>query len=150
MTSATIRSASTKDWPTLERLLRDANLPADDIDAGHAEQFLVAENSDATPPAISGLIGLQSFGRTGLLRSLVVHADQRGAGTGRRLVAALEKKAGAAGITDLWLLTIDAEVFFWKLDYRIAERSEAPDSIKSTQEYKSLCPGSAHLMHKKL
>lgn len=150
MTGATIRNARADDWPALERLLLDANLPASDLDAGHAKEFLVAENAAVTPPAMHGAIGLQTFGRTGLLRSLVVHTDRRGAGTGRQLVAALEKKAKAAGITDLWLLTIDAEVFFWKMDYRIAERDEAPEPIRGTQEFTSLCPGSAHLMHKKL
>lgn len=150
MTSANIREARPKDWPAVERLLQDAGLPVDDLDAGHLDHFLVALDTVATPPSVNGAIGLQVFGSAGLLRSLVVDPGRRASGIGRQLVEALEEHALAAGLADLWLLTIDAEVFFWKLDYRIVERSKAPASIQNTREFTSLCPGSAHLMHKQL
>ena len=41
----------------------------------------------------AGVIGLESFGTVGLLRSLVVSADARADGIGRQLVAALEALA---------------------------------------------------------
>jgi amino-acid N-acetyltransferase len=150
VTSANIRKAQAKDWPAIENLLKGAGLPSDDLDANRLEHFLVALDTVSTPPSVSGAIGLQAFGSTGLLRSLVIDAGHRGAGIGRQLVKALEDQALAAGLTDLWLLTIDAEVFFWKLDYRIVERSKAPASIRGTREFTTLCPGSAHLMHKQL
>lgn len=150
MTSANIRKAQAKDWPSIEVLLQAAGLPSDDLDERHLEGFLVALDTVSTPPSVSGAIGLQAFGSTGLLRSLVVDPGHRDAGIARQLVKALEDQALAAGLTDLWLLTIDAEVFFWKLDYRIVERSKAPASIRATREFASLCPGTAHLMHKQL
>ena len=150
MTSANIRQAQAKDWPAIESLLKAAGLPSDDLGADRLEHFLVALDTVSTPPSVSGAIGLQAFGSTGLLRSLVVDAGHRDAGIGRQLVQALEDQALADGLTDLWLLTIDAEVFFWKLDYRIVERTKAPASIRGTREFTSLCPGSAHLMHKQL
>jgi amino-acid N-acetyltransferase len=150
VTSANIRKAQAKDWPAVERLLQDAGLPVDDLDAGSLDEFLVALDTVATPPAVNGVIGLQAFGSAGLLRSLVVDAGSRASGIGRQLVEALEERALAAGLTGLWLLTIDAEVFFWKLDYRIVERGKAPASIRGTREFTSLCPGSAHLMYKQL
>src|SRR5690606_9873621 len=64
--------------------------------------------SRSIPPpshrASPGVIGLESFDRTGLLRSLAVDPASRGAGIGAELVAALEGQASDAGITDLWLL----------------------------------------------
>lgn len=146
----TIRQALESDWPAIQRLLTEAGLPADDLDAQSLDGFLVAADPAAPSPGVAGVIGLQAFGHTGLLRSLVVGTGSRGAGLGAELVAALEEQASAAGVTDLWLLTMDAEVFFWKLDYRIVERDGAPDVIRATREFTSLCPGSAHLMHKAL
>ncbi|MGH8194004.1 MAG: arsenic resistance N-acetyltransferase ArsN2 [Woeseiaceae bacterium] len=148
--TATIRKAREKDWPALKRLLLQAKLPLADLSGDQLQQFLVAEDRQAMPPTIDGLIGLQTFGHDGLLRSLVVHAGQRGSGIGRRLVMALEENASAAGVAEIWLLTIDAEVFFWKLGYRIADRGEAPETIRATAEFANLCPESAHLMHKTL
>lgn len=148
--SGTIRAAGERDWPAIQRLLAEAGLPADDLDAASLDGFLVACDPAAPPPGIAGVIGLQAFGRTGLLRSLAVEPGSRGAGIGAELVAALEEQASAAGVTDLWLLTIDAEVFFWKLDYRIVDRGTAPEVIRSTPEFTGLCPASAHLMHKAL
>lgn len=148
--SGTIRQARDSDWPAIQRLLAEAGLPADDLDAQSLDGFLVASDPAAPPPGVTGVIGLQTFGHTGLLRSLVVGSASRGSGIGAELVAALEEQASVAGVTDLWLLTIDAEVFFWKLDYRIVERDGAPDAIRTTPEFTSLCPRSAHLMHKSL
>lgn len=147
---ASIRTAREEDWPAIRHLLAEAGLPSDDLDAAATGGFLVAQDPAAPPPGVAGVIGLQVFGRCGLLRSLVVAADRRGSGLGSELVAALEEQASDAGVTDLWLLTIDAEVFFWKLDYRIVERSAAPEPIRGTAEFTSLCPSSAHLMHKAL
>jgi amino-acid N-acetyltransferase len=148
--TATIRKARASDWPAVKRLLLQAKLPVEDLAQDRLQEFLVAEDVQAMPPVINGSVGLQTFGRDGLLRSLVVHAGQRGAGIGRRLVMALEENASDAGVAEIWLLTIDAEVFFWKLGYRIADRSEAPDAIRATAEFTNLCPDSAHLMHKEL
>jgi hypothetical protein len=47
-------------------------------------------------------------------------------------------------------LTIDAEKFFARLGYRTMARSDAPAAIQSTDEFSSLCPGSAVLMQKRL
>ncbi|HZD51437.1 MAG TPA: arsenic resistance N-acetyltransferase ArsN2 [Woeseiaceae bacterium] len=150
MKGGTIRAATERDWPAVERLLTEANLPLDDLDAGKLQGFLVAFDPAAPPPGVTGVIGLQTFGHTGLLRSLVVDTGRRGSGIGAELVMALEEQASATGVTDLWLLTIDAEVFFWKLDYRIIERGRAPAAIRDTPEFRSFCPGSAYLMHKSL
>lgn len=150
MSSANIRKARAKDWPAIKRLLGDADLPVDDLDADHLDGFLVALDTLSTPPTVSGVIGLQAFGSSGLLRSLAVDPGHRSAGIGRQLLKSLEGEALAAGLTDLWLLTADAEVFFWKLEYRIVERSRAPASIRDTPEFTRLCPAAAHLMHKTL
>ncbi|MBT5218251.1 MAG: hypothetical protein HOM16_02040 [Woeseia sp.] len=51
---------------------------------------------------------------------------------------------------ELWLLTIDAEVFFRQLEYKIVLRKLAPDVIRKTAELSNPCPGTAHLMMKSI
>lgn len=148
--TASVRAAAEEDWPFIRRLLADAGLPSDDLAARDAGHFLVAIDPAAPPPGIAGAIALQGFGRIGLLRSLAVDPAHRGNGIGTELVTALEERAGEAGLSELWLLTLDAEVFFWKLDYRIVDRDTAPDAIRRTPEFSTLCPATAHLMHKPL
>ncbi len=69
---------------------------------------------------------------------------------GARLVAELELIARNEHIDELWLLTIDANPFFIRHGYIVAERDAAPETIRNTAEFSSLCPGDALLMHKRL
>ena len=100
--------------------------------------------------SLAGAIGVEAFSRVGLLRSLVVHPESRAAGLGRLLVAALEAHARGRGLTELWLLTIDAERYFRARGYTSTQRSEAPPSIRDTAEFSRLCPGTAVVMRKSL
>lgn len=140
----TIRPGIVADLTIAQGWLRDAGLPTEDLTSDHMHGFLVAEVD--TGPA--GMIGLEQFDKIGLLRSLVIDRTARSGGVGRQLVAALEAHAAARGVTELWLLTIDAEAYFLKLGYEIKERDLAPDVIRETDEFSSLCPGDAVVMRK--
>lgn len=142
--SVIIRPARAADLDTAICLLRNAGLPVEDLSF---EQLALSAERDGN---VQGVIGLQSFGNAGLLRSLVVSNDVRGAGIGRQLVAALESDCIANGMTELWLLTIDADTFFAQLGYRVRQRHEAPDVIRGTAEFSGLCPDDAVLMSKPL
>lgn len=140
----TIRPASASDLDMTLNLLSEAGLPTEDVSA---EQLsLVAENAGQ----MQGVIGLESFGEIGLLRSLVVSKQARGEGIGPILVSALESNCVGNGVGELWLLTIDADAFFRKLGYSIRMRPEAPEAIQATKEFSDLCPGDAVLMSKQL
>ena len=147
MPSVTIRPATGNDWPWIREQLGDAGLPTADIDRKLMKDFLVAETPQGEWVAA---IGCQRYGSLGLLRSLVVATPARDAGLGRKLVAQLERRAAAAGVLELWLLTIDAERFFAALGYREADRREVPRAIGETAEFSTLCPDSAHLMFKSI
>jgi len=142
----TLRQAVPGDWDAVQGLLLAADLPVDDLGAERLGGFLIAEDENATV----GLIGLEVLGALGLLRSLVVARNARNTGLGGKLVGALESVALAAGITELWLLTIDAERFFQRHDFEIIDRTAAPDEIRETDEFSTLCPGTAYLMRKTL
>ena len=142
----TLRRAKPDDWSAVQALLLAAELPVDDLGPEKLDGFLIAEDEDVTV----GLIGLDVLGTLGLLRSLVVAKDARSSGLGGKLVGALESAAETAGITELWLLTIDAERFFQRHNFEIVDRSAAPDEIRQTDEFSALCPGTAYLMRKSL
>jgi len=146
MNELEIRGATATDFRAVQHLLRAAGLPVDDLAAETMRTFLVAAMGDR----IAGLIGLEQYAKTGLLRSLVVSPAFRNAGLGRLLVAALESLAAGLGVRELWLLTIDAERYFATLGYTVQERAMTPASIRRTREFSSLCPGDAVLMRKKI
>lgn len=129
----------------IRSLLVGAALPVEDLDGANV-QFIVASENDAPV----GAIGLESFGGTGLLRSLVVRADRRGSGAGSRLVDALESLARERGFDQLVLLTQTAAPFFAERGYRVIEREDAPESVRASAEFRSLCPASAICMIKPL
>lgn len=139
-----IRPGVAADLAIVQVWLTTAGLPVEDLTPDHMNDFLVA----VVDARSAGMIGLEQFDKLGLLRSLVVDPAARGDGMGRQLVVALEAHAAARGVTELWLLTIDAEAYFLKLGYEIMERDRAPNVIRETDEFSSLCPGDAVLMRK--
>ncbi len=141
-----IRAAAASDLGTAKEWLAAAGLPTDDLSIPHMDAFLFA--SERSTPV--GMIGVQKYSEIGLLRSLIVDEKCRGKGLGAHLVAALESKVAAGGITELWLLTIDADPFFSRLGYEVKQRHDAPTAIQSSAEFSSLCPGDAVLMRKRL
>ena len=142
----TLRQALPADWDAVRDLLLDSGLPVEDLGPQKLDGFLIAEDGEV----VLGIIGLEVLGTVGLLRSLVVEKNARRAGLGGKLVGALESAAEAAGIVELWLLTIDAEKFFQRHNYEIVERAVAPDEIRRSEEFSSLCPDTAFLMRKAL
>ena len=141
-----VRPAAAADVAVAREWLTSVALPSEDLTPAHMADFLLAFQGDRRV----GMIGLEQFGRFGLLRSLVVAPQCRAAGIGQRLVAALETTAASRGVIELWLLTIDADDYFARRGYTVRQRAEAPVAIQETPEFSTLCPGDAVLMSKSL
>jgi amino-acid N-acetyltransferase len=144
VSEAGFRAPIPADLVIARQLLADAGLPTEDVTTGHLA--LVAEQAGA----VCGLIGLEQFENVGLLRSLVIARECRSAGLGRLLVDELEQLAMTQDVSELWLLTIDADAWFARLGYTAQSRELAPAVIQQTEEFSSLCPGDAILMKKSL
>lgn len=99
---------------------------------------------------IIGAVGIEVYGKCGLLRSLVVKADERKHGLGAQLTLNLESRARRQGIDTLYLLTTTAEKFFTAQGYQRFERTRVPEEISATAEFKLLCPSTAVCMYKQL
>lgn len=96
------------------------------------------------------VIGLETHGKTGLLRSLAVQPDFQQRGIARCLLSALEDVAIRDKLQALYLLTTTAAGFFARYHYQQIERTSAPSEIQATRQFEALCPASAKLMVKYL
>ncbi len=139
-----VDAARAGDLSAVRALLGSAGLPVEDLDAPADLGFWVVREGGQ----VQGAIGLERYGDVGLLRSLVVAQDRRRGGVGTALVRALERDARSAGVRVLVLLTQTAEAFFRRHGYDVIDRAYAPDEVKASAEFRSLCPASAVCMVK--
>jgi amino-acid N-acetyltransferase len=140
-----LRPAVAAERDSIRALLCEEQLPVDDLDQSTVE-FLVADDDGK----LVGAIGLERYDEHALLRSLVVRRAHRAAGVGASLVGAIETQARNEGIAALVLLTQTASEFFARRGYRSIERNDAPSAIRTSAEFRSLCPASATCMIKPL
>ena len=137
--------ASAQDLIAIRVLLEHSGLPTSDLESARPEFALIRESGRVVAAG-----ALQRFGSSALLRSVIVAPDRRGSGLGRAIVSELERAARAAHINRLVLLTQTAVEFFAREGYRVVERSSAPEDVQGSEEFRSLCPGSATCMEKSL
>ena len=140
-----LHTATPEDAASIRILLERAGLPTSDLISSKPE-FIVAYED-------AGLIGagaLQRFETIALLRSVAVTSSRRGGGIGRLIVEELERRARAAHVTQLVLLTQTAQRFFEHQGYRAIERQSVPEALQASEEFRSLCPTSATCMSKTL
>lgn len=140
-----LRPAQPHEAEAIRSLLRDSELPTDDLGTARIE-FLVAVD-DA---GLVGVGGIEAYGEAGLLRSLAVRLDRRGDGVGARLVEALETHARRSALRELALLTTTAAPFFAARGYRQIGRDTMPAALQESAEFRALCPASAVCMSKPL
>lgn len=142
-----IEPFSVEDEKEVLGLLSVFELPTEDLTTDKLKDFIVTRQEDGL---IIGAVGIEAYQDVGLLRSLVVHPNHQAKGLGRFLTYELESLARKKGIKALYLLTTTAADFFLKLEYQFVQKTTVPDSIKSTEEFKSICPESAVCLYKYL
>jgi amino-acid N-acetyltransferase len=125
-------------------LLRNNNLPAADLPL-KIDDFFIADEKDK----IVGVIGMERYESSGLLRSMVVHSDYRNRNIAHALITALERKAIATGVSEIYLLTETADKYFGKKGYQVITRSEVPPEVQTSSEFSHVCPATAIVMKKK-
>jgi amino-acid N-acetyltransferase len=125
-------------------VLTVCGLPHDDIEPHSLDHFVVARDEHVAV----GVAGIQVLGDKALLRSVAVLPSHRSAGIGSRLVAAAEQHARGAGVSEVFLLTNDAQQFFARHGYVELSRCSAPAVVQETAQFGSVCCGAATLMCK--
>ena len=130
----------------VEALLVSVGLTVSDIGPATSCQFFGIRSRSA----LAGVIGIETYGQVGMLRSLAVAESFRNEGYGQALVRFAETWASRRGLVALYLLTTTASGFFARLGYTAVQRTEAPAAIAATPQFAKLCPSSSVFMSKAL
>ena len=132
--------------PEMRKALRDAALPLDDLAQPGRGFFRFSEGG-----RVVGFVGYEDVGAAGaLLRSLVVLPSERGRGRGTRMAEWMLRHLRGRGVEDVWMLTDTAMDLGQGLGFVRTSRDRAPDGVRATRQFASLCSASAVLMHKSL
>lgn len=135
--------ASPQQRPAIVALLLSQGLPAEDLPQTLRDFYVALEEEK-----VIGLIGMERYGRFGLLRSMVVHPHFRNRHIAASLVQLLEERAAASGVESLYLLTETAEQYFSRKGYTKVSREDVPAEVKAASEFSHVCPVSATVMKK--
>jgi len=138
-----LRAASSADLEAVFGLLERSGLPRAGV-ADNFSQFLVAEAGGR----LVGVVGLELYGQSALLRSAAVEESWRGSGVGRVLVERALDLARERGIDDVYLLTTSAEHYFPKFGFVCVRRDDVAPGVIASEEFQTACPASATVMRK--
>ncbi|MBI5215232.1 MAG: GNAT family N-acetyltransferase [Ignavibacteriae bacterium] len=147
-----IRTATQNDLPNIHSLLHQVSLPIEGV-AEHVGNFLVAEVENT----IIGTIGLEVYpsampaaGTVGLLRSAAVLPEFQKSGIGTKLYNSLISIAKEKQLTELYLFTNTAEIYFARKGFTKINREEVTGEIASSSEFRMNCCASAVCMKLRL
>jgi amino-acid N-acetyltransferase len=137
--------ATPADKNQMRRLLSKCGLPNLYIHR-HLKSFMVAKAAKK----IVGVIGVEEYGRVGLLRSLCVAPVYRSQGIAKILNAKILDYAYMRKLSRLYVFTVDAEKFASKLGFHKIDKKRIPKSIRSTWQFRSFTPYPIICMMKKV
>jgi N-acetylglutamate synthase-like GNAT family acetyltransferase len=120
---------SAGEWPVFYQRAANSDYRQWDPDGVEQEQIYLALESDDVVGAIA-LVDFDDIEEFSHLKpwvaAFIVDPDRRGTGLGSLMLTALEKKARAFGITDLYLWTEDQKNFYLKRGYHVLEHRDYP------------------------
>ncbi len=138
-----IGPASAEDLGEIEALLRATDLPPEGL-----EPFIDTLLVSRSRGEIIGCAALEIYGAAALLRSVAVHPGWQGRGLGAELVEKATWLAQSRNVRDMFLLTTTASDYFERLGFRRCTREDAPDAMRASIEFTTLCPASAVAMRR--
>jgi len=140
-----IQKAGEKDFETVCKLLLQENLPIADLNPLLENFFIAVEDNK-----ITGVIGMDRYGKDGLLRSAIVQKEYRNKGIAAALVARLFDEAAKQGVSTLYLITNTAAAYFEKKGFKKITKAEVAPAVLESKEFNGLCPASSIIMVQKL
>lgn len=142
MSDIGLRVARETDLPAVRALLIAAKLPVDGLEDQFGSNYVVAESGDTVIAAM----GVEHYGRWGLLRSAVVAPEHRGKRLGELLTDDRIAWSQDEGLEAVYLLTTTAASFFARHGFVEVARDSAPPPILASREFASVCPSNAVCM----
>jgi len=140
-----IRPTTEMDYSQVCSLLQSENLPDSDLQSNLPHFFVKTINEE-----IVGSIGMEQYGHSGLLRSMIVSPAFRNKGIASELVNQLTQYARDHGVRKLFLITNTAENYFQRLGFVKITRDKVETEVLQSKEFNGLCPASSSIMMKHL
>lgn len=133
-----IVKAEEKYYKDILKLLNENELPVSDI-LFERQSYWVYLDADK----VIAVCGVEPFHPFAILRSFVVDASMRKNGIGRKLHEFILHRCNKLGIASLFLLTTTASDYFENLGWKSIARYSVPNSVKKSEEFRTICPESA-------
>lgn len=128
-----VRPAAPDDITDMVRLLTEANLPPFPV-GDHWDSFWLLEGHEG----IVGMIGLEIFGSSALLRSIVVDESLRGKGLGEQLTQKALSEARSRGVRNVYLFTMDRAPFFARYGFDVCTMDDFDQEGRESSQYLAL------------
>jgi|SRR4051812_46337573 amino-acid N-acetyltransferase len=138
----TFTPATIADLPAIQALLGRCGLPTEDLQRERLDNFVACRSGDQ----LVGVVGIDTVGDIGLLRSLAVAPEFRGRRIAHALWMRAHDDAVGGAVRRLYLLTTTAERLFARWGFCRVARDLVPAPLQATEEFTSLCPTSAIAM----
>jgi N-acetylglutamate synthase-like GNAT family acetyltransferase len=135
----TLGSARADELDAVLAILCGAELPTAGITDFFPGGYVVARSGSS----VVAVAGLEIHGDVALLRSVAVLPEQRGSGLARQLVENRLRAAREQSLRAVYLLTTTASDYFRGLGFQDRARTEAPEVLRQSSEFRTVCPESA-------
>ncbi len=135
------RAAVEDDLSEVAALLAQAELPPLESTQSLSNVIVALDDSQ-----VVGSAALEVYGRSGLLRSMVIAEERRSGGLGRELFRSLLSRVYELGLKELFLPPTDADGFFQKLGFKLVPRERAPGQIRDSRELREVWPETETLL----
>ena len=134
--SPAIERALPADQAAVLDLLSRCDLPTEGV-SEHLDRFLVAREpgGPSATARMVGCVGVEVYGRCGVLRSLAVAPESRGQGLGSRLMAEALSLAKEAGCREVFLLTRTIERMAAGHGFTKITRDQVPPAALASREF---------------
>ncbi|HXG35517.1 MAG TPA: GNAT family N-acetyltransferase, partial [Dehalococcoidia bacterium] len=133
MSSPRLRHAVAGDIPVMEALLASQHLPVYAI-AEYLDTFWVLEEQGQ----LIGCTGLELYGQSALLRSVIIQESHRNQRLGERLVRNALEEARRRGVRTVYLFTMHAAGYFARFGFQRCSLDDFRDEVRQSFQYRGV------------
>lgn len=141
-----IETAGQNNFSQIHELLQSSGLSADGVDPQTGKYYMAARE----PGAIMGVLGLEAYGTSALLRSLAVGPQFKKCGIAKELMEYVLHVLHEQGFHEIYLLTNTAAKYLSRYGFMQIDRGQIPADILAESALGCICPNSSTCMHLKL
>ncbi len=131
MSEPLLRLARPADVPAIEQLLAADGLPPYQV-TEFLDTFWTVEKEGR----LVGCAGLEVYGQSGVIRSVVIAPETRGSGQGERLVETALAEARRQGVRRLYLFTMTAAPFFARWGFEPCTLDDFETAAQGSWQYR--------------